>query len=197
MGTRNLTMVIKDGKTKIAQYGQWDGYPSGQGITVLRFLKRMNRRKFEDQLDKCYFATSRTPEENLTMKYNSRDHGGGILNIVYDSTDDRMLLVNKSKFIIDGLFCEWAYIIDLDKNVLQVYEGFYKERLTTKDRFYRLQQVVEREEREHIERLIAEGKTPYERDTIYRCKLNFEFNLDDLPTESEFLGILEPVESEE
>lgn len=24
MGTRNLTMVISEGKTKIAQYGQWE-----------------------------------------------------------------------------------------------------------------------------------------------------------------------------
>jgi len=38
MGTRNLTMVISDGKTKIAQYGQWDGYPSGQGADILAFL---------------------------------------------------------------------------------------------------------------------------------------------------------------
>ena len=28
MGTRNLTCVFKDGEYKVAQYGQWDGYPS-------------------------------------------------------------------------------------------------------------------------------------------------------------------------
>ena len=32
MGTRNLTMVIQDQQTRIAQYGQWDGFPDGQGI---------------------------------------------------------------------------------------------------------------------------------------------------------------------
>jgi len=29
MGTRNLTIVTSNGKTKVAQYGQWDGYPGG------------------------------------------------------------------------------------------------------------------------------------------------------------------------
>lgn len=39
MGTRNLTAVYLDGQYKVAQYGQWDGYPEGQGITVLTFLR--------------------------------------------------------------------------------------------------------------------------------------------------------------
>lgn len=27
MGTRHLTAVVIDGDYKVAQYGQWDGYP--------------------------------------------------------------------------------------------------------------------------------------------------------------------------
>ena len=40
MGTRNLTVVKNNlGQTKIAQYGQWDGYPSYSGIQALSFLR--------------------------------------------------------------------------------------------------------------------------------------------------------------
>ena len=40
MGTRNLTIVRnKEGIIRVAQYGQWDGYPEGQGITALNFIK--------------------------------------------------------------------------------------------------------------------------------------------------------------
>jgi len=32
MGTRHLSMAYnKGGEVKVAQYGQWDGYPEGQG----------------------------------------------------------------------------------------------------------------------------------------------------------------------
>ena len=40
MGTRHLIVVIdRKGTLEVAQYGQWDGYPSGQGIDVLKFAK--------------------------------------------------------------------------------------------------------------------------------------------------------------
>jgi hypothetical protein len=38
MGTRHLITIVKDGEFKLAQYGQWDGYPSGQGLDLLEFL---------------------------------------------------------------------------------------------------------------------------------------------------------------
>ncbi len=45
MGTRNLTLVKdKEGKTKVAQYGQWDGYPEGQGTTILNFIRSKENR---------------------------------------------------------------------------------------------------------------------------------------------------------
>ena len=39
MGTRNLTMIIKDNKVRLSQYGQWDGYFSYTGIKFLKFVK--------------------------------------------------------------------------------------------------------------------------------------------------------------
>lgn len=54
MGTRNLTMVIdRKGEIKVAQYGQWDGYPSGQGATILEFAKDKEKMsKLEKELEK-------------------------------------------------------------------------------------------------------------------------------------------------
>ena len=40
MGTRNLTVVIKDNKIKLSQYGQFDGYFSCTGVYFLEFVKK-------------------------------------------------------------------------------------------------------------------------------------------------------------
>lgn len=37
MGTRNTLKVYLNDELKISQYGQWDGYPSGQGRDLLYF----------------------------------------------------------------------------------------------------------------------------------------------------------------
>ena len=57
MGTRNLTMVIdQKGKKKVAQYGQWDGYPSGVGANVLKFLENKELvEKLKTNLQKVRF----------------------------------------------------------------------------------------------------------------------------------------------
>ena len=56
MGTRNLVAVQIDGQYKIAQYGQWDGYPSGKGLEVLEFLReRMNEEAFVKALRNSSF----------------------------------------------------------------------------------------------------------------------------------------------
>ena len=53
MGTRNLTMVIdKRGDLKVAQYGQWDGYPEGWGVEILNFARDKEKMaKLEKELD--------------------------------------------------------------------------------------------------------------------------------------------------
>ena len=39
MGTRHLTVVIKDDEIKLSQYGQWDGYFTYSGTKFLQFVK--------------------------------------------------------------------------------------------------------------------------------------------------------------
>jgi len=141
MGTRNLTMVISKGETKIAQYGQWDGYPSGQGATGLKFLNNYNLNKFKQAVDELSFYTEEelteiNKEENPLKKYPylSRDTGAEILQAVYDGKAKK--LINRETFAADSLFCEYAYVVDLDKNTFEIYEGFNQEQLAETERFF-------------------------------------------------------------
>lgn len=155
MGTRNATIVILDGKTRIAQYGQWDGYPDGQGATILTFLKSLYEPKlkingmkekrhlkiFQEKLRKLEWATEKDiekinadPKWHENYPYLSRDCGGAILEEVYKR--DNIKVQNAEDFVGDSLFCEWAYIIDFDKGTFEVYKGFNKTPLTKEDRFF-------------------------------------------------------------
>jgi hypothetical protein len=148
MGTRNLTAVIKNGEPVIAQYGQWDGYPKGQGVNVYEFIKSAGVARLEANLDKAYWADenelkaiySKYETENGWMTFErgqefsedypslTRDTCAGILELVASATD-KVPLVNEMAFIEDTLFCEWAYVIDLDTRELKVYAGTQEPRV--------------------------------------------------------------------
>lgn len=156
MGTRHLTAVVLDGKYRVAQYGQWDGYPSGQGETVCTFIQeKMDLEKFKAALRECEFVASdeikalwvecgadpgsdfvnMEVSERFRTKYPqlSRDTGAGVLELIQDGGARK--LQNSISFAGDSLFCEWAYVLDLDNNVLEVYKGFNKEPLAEGERF--------------------------------------------------------------
>lgn len=147
MGTRHLIAVQLDGQYRIAQYGQWDGYPSGQGDTVIEFLKNWDRPVFEMKLRESSFMTPAEMEAldakikiekiDWTERFPAltRDTGAKILQIVQDSAPG-IKLKNGIDFAGDSLFCEFAYIIDLDKNALEVFVGFNHKPLEPGDRFY-------------------------------------------------------------
>jgi hypothetical protein len=144
MGTRNLTAVIKDGEYKVAQYGQWDGYPEGQGTTVYNFIKGAgNLVKLENNLantrwatdadfTKAYDAIGANTEGWITMEQGeqlnalfpafSRDTCAEILNFVANA-EGEIVLKDEHEFLNDTLFCEWAYVINFDTNELLVYAG--------------------------------------------------------------------------
>ena len=45
MGTRGLTVIVKDNQIKLSNYGQWDSYFDYTGIKFLEFCKENKIRK--------------------------------------------------------------------------------------------------------------------------------------------------------
>ena len=61
MGTRHLTIVKQNGEVKVAQYGQWDGYPDGVGTDIVNFLHEIRSpemmERFRRRVALCRWAT--------------------------------------------------------------------------------------------------------------------------------------------
>jgi hypothetical protein len=127
MGTRGLTKVLHNGDVVVAQYGQWDHYPSGQGVDILMFLREQgNVERLRANTNKCYWVTQEL-QHQLATRFNtteeflaalpslSRDTGGQVLQVIADATDP-VPLVNSDDFKDDELFCEGIYTVDLDNN---------------------------------------------------------------------------------
>ena len=171
MGTRNLTCVVKNGEYKVAQYGQWDGYLSGQGTTVLKFLRTTNMKEFNKNIDKVKFMNSVEINEldktnwKETHPYLSRDYAAKILNVIM-SNGGEVELIDESEFGKDSLMCEYAYVINLDTMKLEVYSGFNQSKNNQSTRFY-----------------VEDPDGNY-----YGSSLLVEFDTNELPTDKEFLA---------
>lgn len=207
MGTRHLCAAVIDGDFKIAQYGQWDGYPSGQGITVLSFASTLAdpaaRAQFEERLRKCSWISEDEIQEswvdcgapvgaqyvdmdiaNLhSQRYPhlSRDAGGTIFGLVA-AAPDGLKLEDSRTFAQDSLFCEWAWVLDLDNNLLEAYRGFNTGNPTPAGRFAYLNEGGRD----------AAGGSKY-----YPVDLIGTWPLDALPSEAEFLAYFKGKDGDE
>lgn len=196
MGTRHLIGIILDGEVKVANYGQWDGYPSGQGVDVLKFLAKGITDDFREKVRGCSFIS----EEDLTaawvscgmppgsewvgldvsekfgknFPHLSRDCGSDILDHIANS-ESGLQTRDSIAFAGDGLFCEWAYFVNLDDNTLEVYKGFSKEPVPEGQRFAYLNETVD-----------TSGNSVY-----YPITLVKTYSLTKLPKSDKFISDLE------
>jgi hypothetical protein len=147
MGTRHLTKVIdSEGITRVAQYGQWDGYPDYTGTRILDFIKEHKMLdKIDKSLAKAYFATKEEIEkiysgyefsddglwtfeeaDRFGVMYPSltRDTGCDILRVLVYS-NGTIPLQDESQFEDDDLFCEGVYTIDFkERTYTTKWNGF-------------------------------------------------------------------------
>lgn len=143
MGTRNLTCVVLNKQIRVAQYCQWDGYPGGQGKTVFNFIKNNSLRKFKQRVgslqqiskeevhakwkecgadDSGWVGLDVSKKMEEKYPHLNRDCGAQVLELILNKKISEVNL--STDFAADSLFCEWAYVIDLDRKILEVYRGF-------------------------------------------------------------------------
>lgn len=124
-------------------YNNSDSYPSGLGASVLSFIKRntiaqlrsiaLNQRMVNEDDDvpeadrKKYAAFCNLDVGVGSHKspswYQQLRRAQGDFEAYENGLD---VMIDGAGFLRDGLFCEWAYIINLDEEALEIYKGFNK-----------------------------------------------------------------------
>jgi len=160
MGTRNLTIVVLNNTIRVAQYCQWDGYPEGQGKTILSFLKTANLEEFKEKVAALVEADDNYVKDlwvkcgaspasdfvnmDVSAKFEKdypqfhRNTGADILSMIAKAKPGFAVRLD-TEFAADSLFCEFAYVVDLDNSTLEFYAGFNEKPLTSEERFFFLQ----------------------------------------------------------
>ena len=106
MSTRGAIGIRKNGIDKIG-FNNYDSYPSGLGNKVLNYI----RNNTIDQLSTMF--------DYILLDNNSK-------NCAWNKNGFSTSFRDSSRFLNNSLFCEYAYIINLDTQELEVYIGFNK-----------------------------------------------------------------------
>ncbi len=161
MGTRHYQVVIdKKGTKRVQQYGQWDGYPSGQGLNILKYLKSGDLEKYQSNLEKIKTPTKNQIEAiNKELAKNglehekggkyyhfNRDCGSQMHQLIEDGKVKNVQLMTKEEA---DKWCEGFYTIDFQNNTFQTeYYGISKkyqlDNLPSEEQY--LQDCTEKEE---------------------------------------------------
>ncbi len=201
MSTRG-TIGFRHNDKDYLTYNHCDSYPEGLGATALALTKKIATELGIDyvrnQLDNIKVITETTGEptpEDITALTSYTD-----LSVAGKSTSDWYCLMRNlqgnleemlkagyisvdNDFIYDSLFCEWAYIINLDTNTLEVYKGFIKDE--------------QGEGRYQFDISKVPGHRRNSEETYFPCSLIKEFDFDSLPEEEDFVNTFNIMDEEE
>lgn len=125
-------------------YNHFDSYPEGLGAKVVEFVENVNKSNGWELVRNAVSNLRAVESEDTPTKQEEREFACYKQDLGHDKPSYYQLLrntqgdlqamvslgiyIDSSDFIIDSLFCEHAYIINLDDMVLEVYEGFNKNR---------------------------------------------------------------------
>jgi len=181
MGTRGLWGFYYKKKDKLT-YNHFDSYPTGLGQTIKEFIgshsiqelkKIASKIRVVDgdntptpaQIRECNkFTNLSVSKQNIKEWYCLlRDSQGEPESYVKGKL---RYMIDSKAFIKDSLFCEYAYIINLDTKKLEIYLGFQKK--PQDNRYKMTKKEIQKLEEKHKEDKLT---------LYYNCKLWLEVPL--------------------
>lgn len=148
MGTRGFVGFHIGGSPKVT-YNHFDSYPSGLGLEVLAWARKVEENRLWGTVrhaaaDLTLVKDDDQPPleaiEALKDRYGDPTVGAqGMANTVIrtwyqllrgaqgdlDAILECGYMIDSSEFPLDGLFCEWGYLVNLDGDgSFEVYKGF-------------------------------------------------------------------------
>lgn len=153
MGTRYLACVRANGKYKVAHGGALDGSMQGHGWSIANFINTdLDLVKFRKAIDECRFLSDEEvehlykdldndliTEDDFFNKHPSLDsHAGAVKIFLLIQNEGLRDMFNNIHWAADSLYCEWGYVLDLDTETFEIYQGFNTTPLNPGEPFYKL-----------------------------------------------------------
>jgi len=153
MGTRGAVGFRSENQDRV-QYNHFDSYPSGLGQDVLTFISKSNIDDLQkiassiqlvnqddvpsqSQIEDCQKWTDLTVGEGTNESwYCLLRNAQGNLKAYAEGLK---YMLDAHDFLIDSLFCEYAYIINVDTKELEIYSGFNEKSRIRMGRYAKLQ----------------------------------------------------------
>ena len=143
MGTRGSYGFLIESESKLT-YNHFDSYPAGLGSTIVDGLKNIIKQPKDVLIEKVrnirlVDETFTPTEEDITnfngfsdisVRTGKLDNWYTLLREMCGNIEAHLeegIMINNNTFITDSLFCEWAYIINLDTWKFEIWKGFQKE----------------------------------------------------------------------
>jgi hypothetical protein len=147
MSTRGALGYSDGGGEIKATYNHSDSYPEGLGQDVFKFIKKLLETnkidEFENKMKKVKWVLNDDPvPPHLVEKYQHYyDNVSTCLDTEwyallrnvqgidgFEAINNGQLehLIESTGFMLDSLFCEWAYIVNFRNATLDVWTGFQK-----------------------------------------------------------------------
>jgi len=139
MGTRGVIGFRIEDEDKVT-YNHWDSYPTSLGMKMVNTGRTFDAEQLAGAAQRIELVDgNESAPRDLQSKYVKfldngvstgqpeewysllRDTQGSLEPYIKGELDH---MIDSQGFLLDSLFCEWAYIFNLDALTFEVYKGF-------------------------------------------------------------------------